>query len=253
MRIVNSSKLSISDGVSIPPGFVSSVAIERFFLVMMPKPYSNCDIPNSYATTGYSDLYTLIFESSYKYTQQLCVNLCFQKEVLTQCQCNTYDYPFFEGAACQNDSTQCVANVTETFLATDYLSENCMPMCPLQCNRTGFSPQVSLTQLNGDSFVDAIQRNANLRKDFVTKDVDVESARLSVAQVNVFYTTMSYLRADESPACDKVCVLANVGGSIGLFMGVSVLSLGEVVETLIEIFFVYTQNKKHKGIQSSAN
>ena len=49
---------------------------------------------------------------------------------------------------------------------------------------------------------------------------------------------MSYELSTESPKMDIVSMLASIGGNLGLFLGVSVFSLCELVEVVIEVYHV---------------
>ena len=89
----------------------------------------------------------------------------------------------------------------------------------------------------GDDFVDYIKENRNLAADFVQTQIDAESAAKSVVKVNIFYESMSYELSSESPKMDIVSLLASIGGNLGLFLGVSVFSLCEIIEVVIEIYF----------------
>ncbi len=58
----------------------------------LPKPFSNCDIDNQnerYEST--SDLYDLIKNSNYQYSQQLCFEVCTFREIIKQCNCTQTD------------------------------------------------------------------------------------------------------------------------------------------------------------------
>ena len=44
---------------------------------------------------------------------------------------------------------------------------------------------------------------------------------------------------------DWVNLLASIGGNLSLFLGVSVFSVCEIIEVLIEIYFI--KNKSNKG------
>ena len=81
-----------------------------------------------------------------------------------------------------------------------------------------------------------INQNQNLTNDFMNASIDVNAARESVVSVNVFYDSLSYRIATESPKLDVITTLANVGGSLSLFMGVSVLSVVEVLILLLDVF-----------------
>ena len=93
VKIANQSFIDLSDGVLLSPGFYTNVLIERYFELLLPKPYSDCQIPNEETGASYSSLYDEILNSPYEYSQELCLNLCFVKEIISSCNCNPYDYP----------------------------------------------------------------------------------------------------------------------------------------------------------------
>ena len=80
----------------------------------------------------------------------------------------------------------CINLTTRKFLKGNYLTTQCLPLCPLECNRTGFSPSISFSQLNGDRFMSSIQSNANLSIDFVTKPINADNVKNSIVMVNLY-------------------------------------------------------------------
>jgi hypothetical protein len=109
---------------------------------------------------------------------------------------------------------------------------------PLECNRTELRASSSSSKLLGDDFVEYIKYNDNLSSDFVTSRINAMNAANSIVKVNIFYESMSYELSTESPKMDIVSMLASIGGNLGLFLGVSVFSLCEIVEVALEIYFV---------------
>ena len=75
-----------------------------------------------------------------------------------------------------------------------------------------------------------------MSSDFGNKTVSVEQAEKSFVKARIFYESQSYTLSTESPKLDWVSLLANIGGTLGLFLGVSALSACELIEVLIEIF-----------------
>ena len=254
MNVANASFLALHDGVYLSPGFITNVAIDRYIEVMLPQPYSDCQIPNDWQTQGFSYLFNLILNSPYQYTQELCLDLCFQEQVVNVCSCNPYDFPFFNGIACQSNpstfeaDTICINNLTQTFLKGNYLIKKCLPICPLECNRTGFTPSLSMSQLNGDTLIQYIANTSNLVQDFVTKPINSENAKNSFVAVNVYYESLSYTYSEEDVACDWICLISNIGGTMGLFMGAGILSLAEIVEVLMELFFIFKEGAVFNSI-----
>ena len=88
--------------------------------------------------------------------------------------------------------------------------------------------------------------------DFVNRSIDANAARESIAYVNVFYSSLSYTSTTETPQVNFVSLLASIGGNLGLFLGVSVFSLCEIVEVVIEIYFIL-KAKKHVSQATASN
>jgi hypothetical protein len=51
------------------------------------------------------------------------------------------------------------------------------------------------------------------------------------------------MESTESPKMNIVSLLASMGGNLSLFLGVSVFTLAEIVEVVIEIYFIVKRMK----------
>ena len=91
--IINNSSFEVSKfGIELEPGIKVNIQIDRVIQKTLPKPFSNCDIDNEnerYEST--SDLYDLIKNSNYQYSQQLCFEVCTFREIIKQCNCTQTD------------------------------------------------------------------------------------------------------------------------------------------------------------------
>ena len=83
-----------------------------------------------------------------------------------------------------------------------------------------------------------INENENLRKDFVKRALNEKTARESVIKVNLYYDSLSYELSTESPKMTLADLLASIGGNLGLFMGMSLMSFSEILEVLLEIIII---------------
>jgi hypothetical protein len=121
-----------------------------------------------------------------------------------------------------------------------------LPLCPLECNQTLYKNSLSFSQLNGDQYVDTIKNNSNLASDFINRTIDSTQAEKSFIGLNIFYDSLSYTLTTESPQMDWVTLLGSIGGNLGLFLGVSVFSLCEMLRTSdYKHVCVYTFTYKH--------
>ncbi|MFN9944411.1 MAG: amiloride-sensitive sodium channel family protein, partial [bacterium] len=96
---------------------------------------------------------------------------------------------------------------------------------------------LSFSQLNGGDYVSTIKNNSNLASDFINRPIDSTQAEKSFVRLNVFYDSLSYTLTTESPQMDWVTLLGSIGGNLGLFLGVSVFSLCEIFEVIVQIKF----------------
>jgi hypothetical protein len=118
----------------------------------------------------------------------------------------------------------------------------CLPQCPLECNSTKITFSTTAYELLGNVYVDLIQKNQKLSSDFNIKKITAEIAKKSVSRIFLYYDSLSYTQSDEAPHIDFISLIANIGGNLGLFLGVSLFSVWEVVITLLEIYFYKKQN-----------
>lgn len=155
------------------------------------------------------------------------------------CNCTTMDkYSLLQYSPCKPNDP-CVTNKSKMFSTNEFIRENCLNLCPLQCNRTLYPIAVSSSMLIGDYYIEKIANNSKLREDFVTREINAENAKNSVVRVYIFYQSLSYTESVEVVTKPSILSLAaNIGGILSLFLGVSVMSLFEVCEIFIELYMV---------------
>ena len=250
VRIENSSYLNDDtlDGIFLTPGLSPSISIQRKFDFYLPKPYSNCDIAEESPGLYNSDLYDRIYYSPYTYTQQLCFTQCFQKRLIETCNCTDPQVlSLFSSITCETSlQQQCMALSYESVLLKDnFIHKECVPFCPLECNRTEYTTSISAIEIIGDLYADFIRANQNISADFGEQPINAETAKKSFSYAYLYYDSLAYTLSTEVPSMDIVALLANIGGTLGLFLGVSLLHLCEIVEVLIEIVFIKTEMRKN--------
>ena len=231
------------DGIRLPGGFETNINVERVLKYNLPKPYSNCDLGIDTPEGSFnSELYNLFSYSDHEYTQQICLEQCFQKELAKKCNCSSpYHLSLFNLEPYETiEQIKCHWNVFENiYISGDYIRNTCLPLCPLECNKTEFKYLISMNQLNGYRFLGFILRNKNLSSDFINESmINMETATKSFVSVNIYYDSLSYILSIESPKMSIVSLLADIGGNLGLLMGVSAFSIYEIIEVFIEICFI---------------
>jgi hypothetical protein len=237
------------NGIFVSPGLHTYLALDRQFRTNLPYPFSDCE--NLSMGNFKSDLFDLITESKYDYTQIFCLQQCYQQLCLQRCNCCDSNFALIKNASLcvTNSQIKCAFDVySETYLKNNYIQNSCLPRCPLECDSSRITYTSSLSQLSPKTYAKLLQKSPNIRSDFIGRSLEDESVVLqSVARLNIFYDSLSYTISTESPQTDMVSLIANIGGNLGLFMGVCLFSMGEMVVTLVELLFLKWQTKS-KGL-----
>ena len=168
-----------------------------------------------------------------------------QKHSIETCNCTNswYQSIFEDYDDCQTvEQVECTNNVFGNF-NQEQINTCITTYCPLECNRTTFNYELSSSELIGDMYVDFIKSNKRLSQDFVTRKITSETAKKSFVYLFLAYDSLSYTLSNEYPNMDVVGLLAAIGGTFGLFMGVSVLSFCEIFEYFLEIYFIKKETR----------
>ena len=79
----------------------------------------------------------------------------------------------------------------------------------------------------------------------------IETAIDSFTSIAFYYRSNSYTLSTESPSMDIVSLLANIGGTLGLFLGISLIQIFEIADVLLQIILMKTTFKNNKVVQIS--
>jgi hypothetical protein len=247
IRIDNSSYLTSylpEDGIKISPGAYTSISLSRSFKNNLPRPYSNCLINNQTNAGFQSELFNIIQSSPYRYTQPTCFGQCFQRATYQECNCTNPSFIFLLPnlpLCLSRNQTNCLMSLLspEKLLKNDFFQKNCLDDCPLECYLDQFDTSLSSAELIPNILFDFIMSNSNLKSNFIDYNkIDMDAAKKSFVYFSVFYKQLSYEVSSESPQLTLITLFANMGSYLGLFLGVSVFSLVEIIQVLIEIAFV---------------
>ena len=250
LRVENASYLGDDtlDGIYLTPGESPDVLVYRTFKEYLPKPYSSCEVDNVNPHNFDSHLYQIISHSAYQYKQQLCFIQCLQEMSNKTCNCtNPWFNSLLDADYCwTEDQIACTNNIFDEDFITEYVPANCGQFCPLECNTTEYKTSYSSAELVGDLYLEYIRERPSLAEDFINRTLDVETARKSFSFFFVAYETLTYTYSYESPSMNIVALLANIGGTLGLFLGVSALTVCEIFEILMELILINRETDINK-------
>jgi hypothetical protein len=73
---------------------------------------------------------------------------------------------------------------------------------------------------------------------------ELNSFKNKIVSINVYFSELRYTEITETPSTTIIDLFAYIGGTVGLFVGVSVLSCVEIVEFILEAIIIYFEKRK---------
>ena len=225
-------KNRFSQGINIPTGSSTEVKLSRTFCSKLPSPYSDCQDLASYDSV----LYRAILAMNLTYRQDDCFDLCFQKMNIEKCDCCNLYFPCLFGKEFCINATQfqCGFETYNSFIKSD-VNELCSGWCPVECESTEISVSTSASAFPTRSFYEFYKDNEYFKRLLRNESATYESLRESVLELNIYYDSFAYTKIEQSPVSTIVDLVSNMGGTLGLLIGISLLSLVEILEIVVEM------------------
>lgn len=228
------------EGIDVSPGFQTNIGIRRVFIHQIPKPYSCCESNiNNYD----SNLVKAIINTNISYRQIDCFDLCWQTRLAEKCKCYDLSRQIvkYNLEPCLTlEQLNCTFKGYQEFLNENLFSQ-CYKDCPLECESTQYITSTSFANFPSNVYADYLISNNSYYQNFTR-----ESLQKSILALNIFYEDLRYQLFEEKEKLLLVDLLAGVGGTISLFLGISFLSLCEFFDILIRIFYLIHEYKISK-------
>ena len=122
--------------------------------------------------------------------------------------------------------------------------KNCYPLCPLECVSTDYNAYITHNQFSKEIFVDIVKKRTNFLSKYDNKTLDTINILNRLTRVNIFYDSLSYTLITESVGMNVVSLVAAIGGFMGMFLGMSLMTLVELLEIFLRILLNRIQYKK---------
>jgi hypothetical protein len=179
------------------------------------------------------------------YRQKDCVDLIYQRQVNKDCNCtNVSLIPIDdELKLCfESGELECigVTNTKVKGLLDDFSS-----ICPLECETTKYTVSSSMSSPISPNFIHFLKNSSKVRNYYGLNITDQQFGS-SIVSFYINYDELEYTEIVEMPSYTLTILISNIGGTFGLFLGVSVLSFVEIIEIVIEIII----NKSNGAVHS---
>ncbi|KAL6737004.1 hypothetical protein Aduo_010684 [Ancylostoma duodenale] len=221
-------------GYSAPTGYISSFGMRMKKMSRLPAPYGDC------IAEGATSIYVY---KGYTYSTEGCYRTCFQQLIIDRCGCGDPRFPSIghhqhcqvfnkEHRTCLEQSTHELGDIHGSFKCR----------CQQPCNQTIYTM----------SYSEAIWPSQSLNITLGTceeePEICNEQYQENAAMLEVFYEALNFETLTESEAYGVVKMLADFGGQLGLWSGVSFMTCCEFVCLGCELLYMVIMHhwKKYK-------
>src|SRR6218665_863249 len=103
--------------------------------------------------------------------------------------------------------------------------------CPLQCYQPTYPYSVSTSPLS-QHFLNYMSQ----RSQFKGRNMTMSKLSKELVFLDIFYSQLSYIDIQTTPAYDFLTLVSDIGGSLGLILGGTLLTIAEFLQFFVQVF-----------------
>lgn len=231
--------LLLSLGIFIRTGTFTNIGFRRVESESLLSQYSNCVEAEMVDTIISREMKLL----DIKYSRKNCLDLMAIKMAMEHVECYDIKYPQILNATPCNTFETYLSLMNMTYPFDDYLD-----MCPFECKTVSLELSFSFNSFpTFNHYKLELYRDREMyEKLFETNNISIEHFQLIIARIYVKVDDIRVTHISESPTMNIPDLSANLGGTLGLFIGVSILSFVEIIELIVDLIFIFAKYLKRK-------
>ncbi|XP_031573625.1 amiloride-sensitive sodium channel subunit gamma-2-like [Actinia tenebrosa] len=222
------------EGISVAPGQSMSIGIRKV-VIKRADPFKNGSCGASRELRP-GNLYRSAYNA--KYSAMACRESCLAYNQLFRCGCLEYRFPEEGFEVCDSTNKTIVNCLRRLHVQYQNNGLNCSKACPISCNEEHYKTSSSSAAWPFKNYEIYLKKMLNIEEE------SSEILRQEMLKVKIFYEELNYQEIEENVSYDINDFLSDIGGQLGLWLGVSVLTGVEVIELILMIFLNCWQPKK---------
>ena len=239
--IHNSSMYPFFDtSLQVSTGQTTDFIVTKIIDTQLGEPYNSCKKSFRFDDNGYIPKFLSdIMAANYSYTQNLCLFAQLQQIQSNYCNCSIAGYNRTEEYNdCTNVSVKCLEKAYNSIFLK-YLNTYVNTICPEECDKYLLKVTVSSNPYPISTYLNELRSNAIAESNFSRKSLNLSKTKESVANIRIFFADYTYI--GQTPKTTLADAVSSLGGTLGLFLGISFLSFFEILDFLV-IWFDYNIN-----------
>lgn len=189
---------------------VNIIEVEKVINEKLPLPFNEC-IGQEELDSAKDNLIERTLKWNKVYTQSKCFNVCFFKKVTEKLNC-TYSHLY------ETDSdVDCIdtyfSEIYQMFTTNVFnIESTCTAECPLECHSTSYNYQ---------------------KAEFLSEELVNNTFSFTIS-----FPDLKVIKYIELPKTTYSNLISNIGGSLGLFVGIRLLSFVDILEFLFDFLLL---------------
>ena len=215
------------DAIAIQPGFEVRIGLEKHVIKDLPKPYSEVDCIRE-------DLEEYQFQTKSSqtnfsiYTFENCMLDCMMYYFIDECDCRLDDF----------NINACTLEHYYTCIRQRQNNHYTHCTCKSPCQRTKYGYKISMLEFPTPHYAEEIA------------EVNIEEVKRNRIALRIYYPSLHYTVTEQVEAFTLDELMSNLGGQLGLFLGVSIITLIELLEAMLLVMMTSGKkmfNHKHQA------
>jgi len=205
------------------PGRICNILLEKTVETKLEFPFNDCWERKNLPDTP---LVGQLSAKNITYRQVNCFELCLKN--------------FIQKYALEHGISEDEA-ILKTEVKNYDKEKNCDKLCPLECESTQY--KISESIFSNADFSDSEQYNSEEITRIEKKlNITINSAKelnKNILQLQVIFDSLKYTKITQTPKTTLSALISNLGGSTGLFLDLSFMSVCRCIEFFLGIIFKF--------------
>jgi hypothetical protein len=222
------------ESIYVPTNAQTYISIKKKVVKNLAKPYGQCDDESIKSNPSF---YRAFDEKGKTYRQKDCLNIMTQRSTAKNCDC------VLSGLITEDNTVKyCESNVfLECFnrVINQTKNDQFLKDCPFECNLIEYDFSISTSSASSSDYLKSFAEY-----NYGNKYSSENSS--SAYAVNIFFSELTHARIVEVPNYTPISLISNIGGTLGLFLGMSLLSFIEIVDLIIQMILKSTRSNSNQ-------
>lgn len=222
----------VDEGFTVSPGFSTSIGLRQLHIVRV-DPFKN---DSCYGHDTLEDFSVYKRFKGSKYSVQGCMYSCLAEAQKDKCKCTEGKFPV-GGEICLNvTELQCVQEQQKRY---DNDELGCSRRCPQPCQQMSFRTSMSNSAW-AQSYEKQVQAMMRREGDTNFKNMgnDKDTLRQNFLRIKIYFEELNMEKITYSEYYAFENLMSDVGGQLGLWIGVSFITVAEVIKLLLDMIRV---------------